>query len=147
MSRADLQSAAVSGTDQPERRWGMNSATTVFSLLALLGCGTLWSAAYANPCGVAGPPSAQAAAGLDHEQVEREHDRVRGLALRGDILPLRRVLESARRHHPGRVLDTELEKHCDGYVYEVQLVDNRGRVWEMILDAASGELLEDRWED
>lgn len=76
-----------------------------------------------------------------------EQDRIRGLQQRGAILPLQQILERARRLRQGRVLETELEQHGERYVYELELVDDRGQVWEMKFDAASGELLDDEQEN
>jgi uncharacterized membrane protein YkoI len=62
----------------------------------------------------------------------------------GRILPLASILEAARRHRPGHVLEVELEADDDRsrYVYEVELLDAGGVVWELYLDAATGRLLE-----
>lgn len=76
-----------------------------------------------------------------------EYDRVRSLQQRGAILPLEQILERARAHHDGKVLESELEPQGEGYTYEIELVDDRGQVWEMKFDAASGELLEKQQED
>ena len=47
----------------------------------------------------------------------------------------------------GGVLETELERVSDGYIYEIELVDDSGQVWELKLDASSGELLQSELED
>ncbi len=76
-----------------------------------------------------------------------EYDAARSLQQRGAILSLEQILERARRHHDGRVLETELEQKGERYVYEIELVDQQGRVWEMKFDAGSGELLKEKRED
>lgn len=76
-----------------------------------------------------------------------EYDRVRSLQQRGAILPLEQILERARAHHDGKVLESELEPQGEDYIYEIELVDDQGQVWEMKFDAASGELLEKQQED
>jgi len=60
----------------------------------------------------------------------------------GQILPLETLLEHARARHPGSVLDVELEHERGRYVYEVILLDPGGRVWELEIDAATGEPIE-----
>jgi uncharacterized membrane protein YkoI len=70
-----------------------------------------------------------------------EHDAVRAINQRGDILSLDRILQDAREQHPGRVLESELEQKDGRYVYEVELVDDQGRVREMKFDARTGEML------
>ena len=69
------------------------------------------------------------------------------LAQQGDILPLEQILQTAREHHTGRVLETELEREGDRYVYEIELLDESGQVWELEFDAATGELLKREQED
>ena len=71
----------------------------------------------------------------------REHDAVRAIKQRGDILSLDQILRDARAQHAGRVLESELEQKDGRYVYEVELVDDQGRVWEMKFDAGTGEVL------
>ncbi|MGD2075258.1 MAG: PepSY domain-containing protein [Gammaproteobacteria bacterium] len=75
-----------------------------------------------------------------------EQDRVLRLKRQGAILPLQDILERARRYHAGRVLETELEQKDGRYIYEIEVLDAQGRVWEMSFDAASGEFLEEEQE-
>jgi len=125
----------------------MRTRTTVSSLLAVLACGTLWSPACVGRAGLDPAQAHPSAPALDYQDRDCEHDRVRSLTLRGEILSLQELLKRVRRHRRGRVLDIELQKWRAGYIYELLLVDDRGRVWEMKLDAASGELLEQHGED
>ena len=69
-------------------------------------------------------------------------DTVRRLRAQGLILPLDAVLAAARRHRPGRVLDVALEREGGRYVYAVQILDARGVVWEVELDATDASLVE-----
>jgi uncharacterized membrane protein YkoI len=73
-----------------------------------------------------------------------EHDRARSLRQQGAILPLQDLLIRAHRHHPGRVLETELEQRDGRYLYEIEILDAQARVWEMRFDARSGELLSEQ---
>lgn len=89
-----------------------------------------------------------AAGGHDDGGHERhEHEVVRELAEQGDILPLERILQHAARHRSGRVLEIELEKHAGLLIYEVEILDADGAVWEMNFDARSGELVGEEQED
>ena len=72
---------------------------------------------------------------------EDDHDRAQRLLESGDILPLESLVEQARRLHPGRVLEVELETRRGRRIYEIELVDSEGIVWEMKFDAQTGELL------
>ena len=71
---------------------------------------------------------------------------MRPLSDSGAILSLSDVLERARALRPGRVLEAELEDEDGRYIYEVEMLDEEGRVWELYSDARSGELLKVRRE-
>lgn len=116
----------------------MDIKVVVFSVLALAGTtGLLW----------AGFTAADNERGTRPDEYESEHEAVRELMRQGDILPLEQILEQARRQHPGRVLETELERERGGYIYEVEMLDDSGEVWELEFDAATGELLKQEQED
>ena len=78
---------------------------------------------------------------VGEQPVMREHDVVRAIKQRGDILSLDLILRDARMQHVGRVLESELEQKDGRYLYEVELVDDRGKVWEMRFDARTGAVL------
>jgi uncharacterized membrane protein YkoI len=84
---------------------------------------------------------------LDDDYATEEYDDIRRLRQRGDILPLEQILQRVRRQRHGRVLETALQKERGRYVYNLELVDDRGHVWEMDIDATTGEVLENRQED
>lgn len=65
----------------------------------------------------------------------------------GRILPLEAIAERARAARSGEILETELERSGDGYVYEVEVLDDAGTVWELKLDAQSGEVIEMKQDD
>ena len=71
-----------------------------------------------------------------------DHDRAKALRDEGHILPLETILERAKKTHPGRVVGTELERKSAGYVYEIQIADEHGTLWELKFDAANGALIE-----
>ncbi len=56
-------------------------------------------------------------------------------------------MDDARRLHPGRVLETELQHRGARRVYEIEILDDRGVVWELVYDAGTGELLRSEQED
>lgn len=78
---------------------------------------------------------------------EDDHDRARRLRDAGDILPLETLIERARAERPGRILELKLKEKKGRILYEVELVDERGIVWEMYFDARSGELLKSKQDD
>jgi uncharacterized membrane protein YkoI len=123
----------------------MNSKAAIFGAIAILATAWLLWAGYQ---GMSTEQRKHEEAG-EPEQVEaqpavREHDVVRAIKQRGDILSLERILQDARAQHAGRVLESELEQKDGRYIYEVELVDEQGRVWEMKFDARTGEILREK---
>jgi len=76
-----------------------------------------------------------------------DQEQARSLRQSGDILSLEQILQRAGKLRGGRVLDTELEREDGRYIYEVELVDDRGQVWELKFDGRSGEMLREERED
>jgi uncharacterized membrane protein YkoI len=65
----------------------------------------------------------------------------RQLSATGKILPLEKIHEKAKQIKSGKILETELEKKRGKYLYEIELLDENGIVWEVKLDAATGQLI------
>lgn len=59
----------------------------------------------------------------------------------GKIQPLPLILHTARARRPGRVIEVELEREQGRVVYEVEVLDGRGRIWEMHIGAATAKVL------
>jgi len=71
----------------------------------------------------------------------------RKLRASGQILSLEKIYELSKTIKQGEILETELEKKRDRYVYEVELLDKNGQVWEVKLDAKTGQLIKLENED
>jgi len=76
-----------------------------------------------------------------------DHERARQLKELGQILPLQQILKSAQAEHPGRVIEVELDDDDGRYVYEIELLDEHGEVWELYFDATNGKLIKRERED
>ncbi len=87
---------------------------------------------------------AGAAAGGEREY---DHERARRLVEEGAIVPLEALIEKARTIRPGRLLEVEFEQKDGRLIYELELLDGEGLVWELNFDAKSGELLEQSIDD
>jgi uncharacterized membrane protein YkoI len=74
-------------------------------------------------------------------------ESIRELRRTGAILPLEAFLQQARTLRPGRVLEVELEREGGLLIYELEMLDAVGRVWEVKFDARTGTLLQNREED
>jgi uncharacterized membrane protein YkoI len=78
---------------------------------------------------------------------ERDHERARALLESGEILSLEQILVNVRAEYPGRPLEVKLEQKKDALIYEIELLDDDGKVWELKLDAVTGKLLKRERED
>lgn len=80
-------------------------------------------------------------------RVSADHDEAFELAREGKIQSLSKLLEQQQRLRPGRVLEVELERGDDRMIYEMEVLDAQGVVWELRFDATSGALLGQEAED
>jgi len=78
---------------------------------------------------------------------DREQDQALKLRQQGAILPLEEILKAAKKIHQGRVVEVELQKEHGTYIYELEIVDTSGQVWEMKLDAKDATVLSSERED
>lgn len=76
-----------------------------------------------------------------------DQETARRLSEAGEILPLEKILEHAQQHQSGRVLEVEFKKNHGQYIYEIEILNTKGIVWELELDAQTGQLLERKQED
>lgn len=76
-----------------------------------------------------------------------DHESARRLSKTGEILPLETILENAQQYQPGRVLEVEFESEHGQYIYEIEILNPQGIVWELELDAQTGQLLERKQEE
>ncbi len=65
----------------------------------------------------------------------------RKLRSSGQILPLEKIHTKAKTIKTGKILETELETKNGQYIYEIELLDDKGIVWEIKLDAKTGQLI------
>lgn len=75
---------------------------------------------------------------------DSDADRARRLVQEGAILPLEEILPLVRQAKPGTLIELELhyEREHDAHVYEMEVLDADGRLWEVEFNAATGELIE-----
>lgn len=76
-----------------------------------------------------------------------DHEQIRRLKESGRIRSLESVLEEIRRDYPGRIIEIELDDDDGRYIYELEVVDEQGIVWDLEIDARTGKLLEKKQDD
>jgi uncharacterized membrane protein YkoI len=76
-----------------------------------------------------------------HGHGERhDHDDARGAVERGEIRPLAELLAMVRDKLPGEITGVEIERRHDAWLYEFRVVDKAGRLFEVYVDAKSGDI-------
>lgn len=78
---------------------------------------------------------------------DEDYMEARRLAEEGRIQSLEAILESIQRKLRGNILEAEFERDGSLMIYEIEMLDEGGRVWELKVDAVSGEILERELED
>ncbi len=76
-----------------------------------------------------------------------DHNEARRLKDAGKIFPLEQIIKKARQQHQGRIIEIELEHEKGRYIYELELLDKNGTVWEFEFDASNGELIKKEKDD
>ena len=70
----------------------------------------------------------------------RDHDEARRAVEIGEALTLAEILDIVRDKLPGRIVRVKLERQHDLWVYELRVLDPKGRLFEVYVDARSGEI-------
>jgi uncharacterized membrane protein YkoI len=68
-------------------------------------------------------------------------DRVRALVERAEILPLEEILKRNEPSISGRIIEIELERKKDAYLYEIKVLRRDGRYRELKIDARTGAVV------
>ena len=69
-----------------------------------------------------------------------DHERARGALERGEVLPLRVILERVALDHPGSVVEVELEREAGRWIYEIKLLRDGGSLVKLEVEADSGRV-------
>ena len=71
-----------------------------------------------------------------------DHDEAYELLRSGEILPLEKILNITRKQIQGRILEVELEHEDKQLIYELEVLDQKGIVWKIKVDAVTGAILD-----
>lgn len=69
-----------------------------------------------------------------------DHDVARRAVERGEIKPLAEILQMVRDRLPGEVAGVKIERKGGRLMYELRIVGAQGRLLEVYVDAATGEI-------
>jgi len=71
-----------------------------------------------------------------------DHVEAYELLRAGEILSLEKILVIARKEVQGHILEVELEREKEQIIYELKVLDLKGVVWEIKVNASSGVVIE-----
>jgi len=74
------------------------------------------------------------------DQDELRRDEVRRAVETGEIHSLADILNTVRDKLPGEVAGVEIERKDGRWRYEFRVVDGQGRLFDVYIDARSGEI-------
>lgn len=84
---------------------------------------------------------------IQPSNADESPETARKLSASGQILSLEKITKAAKAIKPGEVLETELERKHGIYVYELEILDDKGLVWELKLNAKTGKLIKMEQDD
>jgi uncharacterized membrane protein YkoI len=70
----------------------------------------------------------------------RDHDEARRAVEIGEARPFAEILDIVRDKLPGSIVRVKLERQHDLWVYELRVLDRKGRLLEVYVDARTGEI-------
>lgn len=70
-----------------------------------------------------------------------DHDIAYDLLQKGEILPLKKILQINYKTMPGKVLEVELERENKHLTYEIEVLNEQGVVWEYKINAKTGKII------
>lgn len=77
----------------------------------------------------------------ESEEEEHDHERAREAVERGEVLPLEQVLDAVRGRIDGHIIGVEFERDHGFWIYEFRVVEDGGRVVEILTDARTAEII------
>ena len=84
--------------------------------------------------------TALVAAGGGASAFARDHDDARRAVEAGEIRPYADILSVVKGKLPGEVVGVKLEREGGVWMYELRVVDDKGRLFEVHVDAKSGKV-------
>jgi uncharacterized membrane protein YkoI len=70
----------------------------------------------------------------------RDHDEARRAVEAGEARPLTEILNIVEGKLPGEIVRVNIERQHDLWVYEFRVIDSKGRLFEVYVDARTGEI-------
>ncbi len=78
---------------------------------------------------------------------DTDYNQAKKLLDAGEILPLEKILTKVSKKSSERILEIKLEVDDNLPLYEIELIDSHGMVWELKVNAKTGEMIERKLDD
>lgn len=75
---------------------------------------------------------------------EEDHDKARQAVESGQILPLQKILQKISKDYPAQVIEVELERKSNGWIYEIKQLSVDGSISKLEVDARTGVVLKQK---
>ena len=70
----------------------------------------------------------------------RDHDEARRAVEASEIRPYADILSVVKGKLPGEIVGVKLEREAGAWMYELRVIDDKGRLFEVHVDAKSGKV-------
>lgn len=75
---------------------------------------------------------------------EDDHDKARKALESGQVLPLQQILQKISKDYPVQVIEVELERKSNGWIYEIKQLSTDGSLSKLEVDAKTGIVLKQK---
>ena len=75
---------------------------------------------------------------------DSDQDRARKAVEQGEVLPLQNILQKINKDYPGQVLEVELERKKNTWVYEIKQLSASGVLTKLEVDAKTGVVIKQK---
>ena len=75
---------------------------------------------------------------------EDDHDKARKALESGQVLPLQQILQKISKDYPAQVVEVELERKSNGWIYEIKQLSTDGSLSKLEVDAKTGIVLKQK---
>lgn len=75
---------------------------------------------------------------------EDDHDKARKALESGQVLSLQQILQKISKYYPAQVIEVELERKSNGWIYEIKQLSTDGSLSKLEVDAKTGIVLKQK---
>lgn len=77
-------------------------------------------------------------------KAEGDHDKARRALESGQVLSLQQILQKVSKEYPAQVIEVELEREKNLWIYEITQLASDGTITKLEVDAKSGAVIKQK---